>query len=138
MEIYLKKDKIFLRLNIERCRELYDTKILFEGGRNPFVQSVFIEMMILLRHLEHIFNNGLVDGNVVGVRDAGAHPYLNREIKGSGIFVEFGRNYIGNWKYTGVTFEAQDDTCDVCYQYGDSKISAREIQKMIEKFEKEI
>lgn len=138
MKIDLKNDEIFLRLNIERCRELYDTGILLDGGKNPFVQSVLIELMIRLRHLEHIFNSGLVNDSIVNIRDAGAHPYLNREIKGSNIIVDFGRIFKGNWKLNDRTFEMQNGNCDVEFQYGDSKISVKEILELIKRFESEI
>lgn len=137
MKIDLKKDKIFLQSNIERCRELYDTGILFDGGRDPFIQSVFIEIMIRLRHLSDVFNDESANDSVVKIRDAGVHPWLNREMDGN-IIVDFGRNFSGNWKFNNGVFEMQGDDCDVSFQYGKSKISAKEILKLIEKFESNV
>ena len=137
MKIDLKKDKIFLQSNIERCRELYDTGVLLDGRRNPFIQSVFIEIMIRLRHLSHVFDDESTDGSVVKIRDAGVHPWLNREMNGN-IIVDFVRNFNGNWKFNNGVFEMQDDDCDVSFQYGKSKISTKEILKLIEKFESTI
>jgi len=129
-------EKVFLKSNVERCRELYDTDILFDGKRkNPFVQSVFIELLIRLRHIDHILNT---NNNIKNIRDAAAHPYLHREIEGTGIFVDFCRNFKGNWKYENDIFEKQDDTCDVNFQFGDLEISAKEISKLIEEFEEKI
>lgn len=139
MNIDLKKDKIFIRLNIERCRELYDTDILFDGGRNPLIQSVFIELMIRLRHLDHVLGTKSADDPLlIKIRDAGVHPYLNREIDNGSIIIDFARNFKGNWKYENNFFKKQDDTCDVAFQYGDSVISASEILKLIEIFENKI
>lgn len=129
------KDKIFLKLIIERCRELHDTKILFDSTKNIFVQSVFIEIMLLLRHLAYVLEDDSVDDSVIKIRDAGAHPYLNREIKESNIFVDFGRNYIGAWELKDGVLKAKNDNCDVQFQYGDYKISAKDILNLIEKYE---
>ncbi|MCX6754056.1 MAG: hypothetical protein NTV03_03315 [Candidatus Nomurabacteria bacterium] len=136
MKIDLKKGKIFLKLNIERCRELYDTGILYDGGRNPFTQSVFIELMIIIRHLDHILNVELDDNlTIIKLRDAGVHPYLNREINDGSIVIDFARNFKGNWKYENKVFTKQDDTCDIEFQYGSSVISIKEILNLIEIFE---
>ena len=131
------KDKILLHSNIERCRELYNTGILFDGRKSPFVQSVFIEIMIRLRHLQHVFNKK-ADQHIIDIRDASAHPYFNREIEGTNIFVDFGRIFKGNWKLNinDKTLKKQDDNCDVEFQYGGTKISAKEILKIIEECEK--
>ena len=139
MSIDFKKDKIALQFNIERCRELYDTGILFNGGKNPFIQAVFIELLIRLRHLDHILNTETEDNSVVkNIRDAGAHPWLNRKMEEVNIIIDFCRNFTGNWKYENGIFEKQDDECDVSFQYGDVKISAKEILRLIEKFELKI
>ncbi|WKZ24587.1 MAG: hypothetical protein QY321_03140 [Patescibacteria group bacterium] len=135
----LKKDKIIIKLNLRRCRELYDTGVLFDGGNNPFIQSVFIELMIRLRHLDHVLNSQSIDDSVIKkLRDAGAHPYLNREIDNGNIIIDFGRNFQGNWKYEDNILKKQDDKCDVSFQYGDSAISANEILKLIKIFEDQI
>lgn len=128
-------DKILLQLNIERCRELYDTGILFNGGKNPFIQSVFLELLIRLRHLDHSFNGKQGNSLVKDIRDAGAHPWLHREIDNTNIFVDFGRNFQGNWKYEDGILKKQDDNCDVVFQYGDLAISVKDILKLIEEFE---
>lgn len=139
MKIDLKKDKRFLELNIKRCRELFDTGILFDGTKNPFTQSVFIELMARLRHLDHVLNEGLVDDQVViKIRDAGAHPYLNRECSDGVFIIDFARNFKGNWQYDGKNFKRMDDDCEVLFQYGDSVISTKEILKLIEDFENKI
>lgn len=135
MKIDLKKDKIFLRLNVERCRELYDTGILLDGGRNPFIQSVFIELMIRLRHLDHILTELADDIIIKKLRDASTHPYLNREIDGGSIVIDFARNFKGNWKYENKIFIKQNDECYVSFQYGDSEISTKDILSLIEIFE---
>jgi hypothetical protein len=127
-------DKIFLKSNIERCRELYDTGILYEF-KNSFTQSVFIELLIRLRHIDHVLNIKKDNEKIKNNRDAAAHPYLHREIKDSGIFVDFCRNFNGNWKYENDKIEKQDNDCDVSFQYGSLKISAKEILKLIEEFE---
>lgn len=135
MNIDLKKDKRFIQINLERCRELYDTGILFDGSKNPFIQSVFIELMIQLRHLDHTLTESTDDPVIKKMRDAGTHPYLNREFKDSGIIIDFCRNFKGNWKYENNILIKQDDTCDIEFQYGDSIISAKEILTLIEIFE---
>lgn len=135
MSIDFKKNKRFTQLNLERCRKLYDTGILFDGGNNLFTQSVFIELMIQLRHLDHILTESTDNPIIIKMRDASAHPHLNREIEGGGIVIDFGRNYKGNWKYENNIFINQDDTCDIEFQYGDTVISAKEILKLIEFFE---
>ena len=136
LNVNLSTGKIFIRLNLERCRELIDTGILFDGGKNPFIQSVFIELMIRLRHLDHVLNIETDDDPIIiKLRDAGTHPYLNREIDSGSIIIDFERNFKGNWSYDNVAFKKQDDTCDVEFQYGDSVISAKEILNLIEIFE---
>lgn len=139
MGINLKKDKRFIQLNIERCRELYSTGILFDGGKNPFTESVFIELMIRLRHLDHILTESTGNPIIKKIRDAGTHPYLNRDIDGSNIIIiDFCRNFKGNWKYENNIFKKQDDKSDVVFQYGDSQISAKDILNLIEIFEDKI
>ena len=128
-----------LKSNIERCRELYETGILLDGSGNPFIQSVFIELMIRLRHAQHCFDQDGRPGSVTEIRDAGAHPHLDdlRWIEGTNIYVEFGRIYDGNWKHdeSSRSFVAQDDSCDVRYSYGDHEISAKEIGRRINEYE---
>lgn len=133
------KDKILLNSNIERCRQLYDTKIMFDGSRkNPFIQSVFIELMIRLRHIEQVLNGGCEE-KIIKIRDAGSHPWLNRDIEGTGIYLDFGMLYQGDWDYVeGEGFKTGNENCYVEFQYGDYKISTKEILGLIEKFEKQI
>lgn len=133
------KEKILLNCNIERCRELYDTKILFDGNtKNPFTQSVFMELVIRLRHIEQVFNNCCED-RMKNIRDAASHPWLNRDIEGAGIYLDFGKLYQGNWMLEeNSEFKACDENCYVEFQYGSDKISTKEILELIEKFEKQI
>lgn len=138
MSVDLKKNKIFIQQNLKRCRELYDTGILFDCSKNLFIQSVFIELMIRLRHLDHILTESIDNPVIKKMRDAGTHPYLNREINGGSIIIDFGRNFKGNWEYENNIFEKQDDECDVVFQYGDSQISAKDILNLIEIFEDKI
>jgi hypothetical protein len=139
MTINLKKDKRFLELNIQRCRELFDTGILFDGTKNPFIQSVFIELMARLRHLDHVLNLDSTDDPIlIKLRDAGVHPYLNRESGDGSFIIDFARRFMGNWQYDGGDFKKIDDSCEVFFQYGDSEISAKELLKLIEVFENKI
>lgn len=136
-KIDLNKDKIYLQWGIERCHELYNTGILFDGGKNPFVQAVFIEIMIRLRHLDHILKTSPEDNPVIKkIRDAGTHPHLNRQIDNSIIIIDFGRIFKGNWKRENGSFIKQDDNCDVIFQYGNTTISAKDIKTLIGIFEK--
>jgi hypothetical protein len=128
-----------LESNTRRCRELYDTGVLMDGNRNPFTQSVFIELMIRLRHIQHCLEEDTRSDPVTKLRNASAHPEAEdvRRIGDSCIYVDFCRTFDGNWffeKETG-TFRAQDETCDVTFQYGDHKISAKEIEKRIQEYE---
>ena len=124
-----------MKSNIERYRELYDTGILYET-KNPFTQSVLIELLIHLRHISHVLNKD--NKKIKNIRDAAAHPFLHREIENTGIFVDFCRNFKGNWKHKNSKITKQDDDCDVSFQYGSLKISAKGILKLIEEFETEI
>lgn len=138
-KVNLSTNKRFLELNIERCRELFDTDILFDGTKNPFIQSVFIELMIRLRHLDYILNTESPDDPILlKLRDASAHPYLNREISEGSIIIDFARNFKGNWEYDGAVFKKTDINCDISFQYGDSEISAKNILELIENFEDKI
>lgn len=129
-------DKIFIRSNVSRCRELYDTGILMDGNKNPFVQSVLLEIVVRLRHLNQVFDKGSNKG-LIGFRIIFAHPENSRFIAGTSIAVEFCRNYKGNWEYDGLNFIPKDNDCDVEFQCGDKLISTKkDILPLIEKYEK--